>query len=115
MSKTTKTMWFITTSFYNQYDEYQTKLLRGYQNEAYAKEMCDRLMKYWIDNSKWEATCREYLNKHPEVLAIDQRDNAYPETWRRLEKEWKKANPFTTTGKRHDNNYFVTEALIKIK
>ena len=105
--------YFLTVGFYNEYDEYETRMLRGYYDEVYAQAVCDRLMKCWIDNTKWEVACREYLGNHPELLAIDMCNNAYSKTWRKLEKEWKEANPFTTTAKRHDGNYFVTKAPIK--
>lgn len=108
----TQMCYFLTVAFYDECDERQTRMLRGYYDEIYAQAICDRLMKYVIDHNKWEVACQEYLNNHPELLAIEG-DNAHPKIWRKLEKEWKKANPFSTTAKRHDGNYFITEAPIK--
>lgn len=70
-------------------------------------------MKYVIDHNKWEVACHEYLYNHPELLKLGQLHNQYPAARRGLAREWEIANPFTTTAKRHDRNYFVTEAPIK--
>lgn len=114
MGRTTKQIvYFLTVGFYNEHDEYQPRLLRGYHSKAYAQAVCDRLMKYWTDFNKWEAACRKYVSAHPELSGMSYLNIAYPATWRKLEKEWKDANPFSTTAKRHDNHYFITEAPIK--
>jgi len=56
--------YFLTAGFYNEHDEYQPRLLRGYHSKAYAQAVCDRLMKYWVDFNKWEAACRKYISTH---------------------------------------------------
>ena len=114
MSRTTRTMWFLTTGFYNEKDEYQNVVLRGYSSKDCALAVCGRLMKWQIDHTNWEVACKNYLDAHPELLAIPMRNNLYPKIRHKLRTEWEKANPFTTTAKRHDDNYFVTEVPIKI-
>lgn len=114
MSRTTKTMWFLTIGFYNQYDEYETKPLRGYHDKRYAEAVCDRLMKWQVDYNNWEVDCENYLDDHPELAKIPMRYNQYPQTRRKLRAEWESANPFTTTAKQHNRNYSITEAPIKV-
>ena len=112
MSKLT-TCYFLTVSFYDKYDQYHTYILRGYYDKVYARAVCDRLMKYVIDRSKWMAACKTYLDTHPELLAIPMKDNQYPKTRRKLKAEWESANPLATTAKQHGRSYFITEAPIK--
>lgn len=105
--------YFLTVAFYDECDERQTRMLRGYYDEIYAQAVCDRLMKYVIDHNKWMIACEAYLNAHSELRKIPMRDNQYPQTRGRLRAEWETANPFTTTAKQHDRSYFITEAPIK--
>lgn len=106
--------YFLTVGFYNEHDEYQPRLLRGYYNKAYAQAVCDRIMKYVIDHNKWMIACEAYLNAHSELRKIPMRDNQYPQTRGRLRAEWESANPFTTAAKQHNRNYWITEAPIKL-
>ncbi len=114
MSRTTKTMWFLTTGFYDQYDEYEIKPIRGYHDKRYAEAVCDRLMKWQVDYNNWEVDCENYLHTHPDLRKIPMKDNLYPQTRGKLRAEWVKANPFTTTAKPHDNTYSVTEVPVKV-
>ena len=114
MSRTTKTMWFLTIGFYNQYEEYEIKPLRGYHDKAYAEAVCDRLMKWQVDYNNWEVDCENYLHVHPDLRKIPMKDNLYPQTRGKLREEWVKANPFTSIGKPHDNDYLVTEVPVKV-
>jgi hypothetical protein len=110
----TQMAYFVTVEFYNEHDEYQTRMLRGYYDEIYAQAVCDRLMKYKVDRNKWMVACETYLDAHPELAKIPMRYNQYPQTRRKLRAEWESANPFTTAAKQHNRNYWITEAPIKV-
>lgn len=114
MGRTTKTMWFLTIGFYNEYDEYEIKPLRGYHDKRYAEAVCDRLMKWQVDHNNWEVDCEDYLDNHADLRAIEACNDAYSKIRRKLREEWVKANPFTTTAKQHNRNYSITEAPIKV-
>jgi hypothetical protein len=115
MSRTTTTMWFLTIGFYNEYYEYQTKPLRGYHDKAYVEAVCDRLMKWQIDHENWKIRQQEYIDAHPQLIALGELSNKFLAARRTLILEWKKENPFTSIARRHDESYFVTETPIKIK
>ena len=105
--------YFVTVGFYNEYDEYETRMLKGYYSRDYAQAVCVRLMKYTVDMIRWKDNCESYLDTHPELLEIPMKDNQYPQTRRKLRAEWESANPLATTAKQHGRSYFITEAPIK--